>query len=92
MKAVFAKYETWISSTVMLNKGEAWDAEDPIVRTHPEAFQDFPPDVRTSIPGKPGNLLPWGERVRIVEDASADPGRVRTVPKSGVSRQVAESA
>jgi hypothetical protein len=51
-----------------LRTGEAWDADDPLVKQHPECFQDHPPFARTS------------QGIERVEQATAAPGEKR---KSG---------
>lgn len=50
-----------------LNKGEPWDADDPVVLAHPELFSDSPLRVRTSTRGFVD-----------VEQATAAPGEKRT--------------
>jgi len=67
MPDVYAKSNTSISNqhgvVYRLVAGEAWDADDLLVRAHPEAFADSPPRRRTS--------NGW------VEKASAAPGEKR---------------
>jgi len=46
-----------------LTEGQAWDADDPIVKQRPHLFSDLPPRVRTS--------QGW------VETATAVPGEKR---------------
>lgn len=73
MNIVYAKSNTSIGLNGLifrLQLGDAWNADDPLVKRHPECFQDHPPFVRTS--GKKG--------VERVEQATAAPGEKR---KSG---------
>lgn len=86
-RIVFATFSTWVTPTVMINKGEPWDASDPVVMSHPDWFSDVPPDVRSSgIPAEPwldATAEPTGQvesTTRAVETATAAPGEVRTVP------------
>lgn len=36
--------------TVVVTKNEAWWADDPFVKAHPDLFDDVPPDVRGAAP------------------------------------------
>lgn len=54
---------------VTLTAGEAWDAEDPLVRSHPTLFSDQPTAVRGTGPS--------GVTERPVEQATAAPGEKR---------------
>jgi hypothetical protein len=54
---------------VTLTAGEAWDASDPLVRSHPTLFADVPSVVRGTGPS--------GVTERPVEQATAAPGEKR---------------
>lgn len=58
---------------VNITAGEAWDADDPVVRTHPDLFADQPPFVRRF----EGGLV----QSYVVEEASASPGQRRTTKR-----------
>lgn len=79
-KIVFATFSTWVTPTIHVNKGEAWDADDPVVRSHPDWFTDTPPDVRTSgsevYDAASANMAAPPSQV---ERATAEPGEKRTV-------------
>jgi hypothetical protein len=59
---------------VNLTAGEAWDATDEVVATHPGMFGDEPPFVRRLI----GGLAQY----QVVEEASAAPGEKRTTRRT----------
>lgn len=70
MKLKFARYTTNTGlpgnpMTFYVEEGDAWDADDPIVKAHPELFSDTPVTVHSSF-GK-----------RTVEQATAAPGEKR---------------
>lgn len=69
MEVVFATSNTWITQDVMTTEGEAWDANDPIVKAHRQFFTDDPKYAHRSGPLRP------------IEDASADPSEGRTARK-----------
>lgn len=52
-----------------LTLGEAWDADDPVVKAHPSAFSDRPPFARATDRG----LVGW----KPVESATDRPGERR---------------
>lgn len=52
-----------------LQRGQVWRADDPVVKQYPDYFADEPPIVHSS-------ELPTS---RPVEDATAEPGRKRTI-------------
>jgi hypothetical protein len=89
MGVVFATFSTWVTPTVAINRGEPWDDNDPVVKSHPDWFQATPLDVRTSAPAAAGSPLPWGEPIDPPlkhppikpppESASAAPGEKRSV-------------
>ncbi len=79
-KVVFATFSTWVTPTVAINRGEAWDADDPVVRSHPDWFTDQPPDVRRS-----SDQSTEESAEAPVEQATAAPGEKRTT--SGRARQ-----
>lgn len=71
----FARYTTSTAATpggmpLIVQEGEAWDADDPLVLAHPELFSDEPLRVQTS----------HGRRDRVVEQATAAPGEKRRRP------------
>lgn len=72
MRIVYAKSTTSIGGpnglTYQLIAGEAWNADDPVVVSHPGFFSELPLRVRSSSDG----WLP-------VEQATAAPGEKRTV-------------
>ncbi len=71
----FATFSTWVTPTVMLTKGEAWDADDPVVTSHPDWFTDDPPEVKRS-----ANRSFTAESANLaapVEQATAAPGEKR---------------
>jgi len=73
---VYATFSTWVTPTVAISRGEAWAADDPVVRSHPDWFSDSPPDVRTST----GESYTAGTAARanpVVEQATAVPGEKR---------------
>jgi hypothetical protein len=93
MAVVFATFSTWVTPTVAINRGEPWDSNDDVVKSHPDWFQAEPVDVRTSRPAVPGSALPWGayegdptdpplKHKQVTpppESASAAPGEKRSV-------------
>lgn len=50
--------------TVVVTKNEAWWADDPFVKAHPDLFDDIPPDVR-------------GRQAAEIEAATKAPGEKR---------------
>lgn len=56
-------------SIVRIQTGDAWWADDPFVKSHPNLFADQPVTV-------------YGERRRIVESASAAPGEKRATKRT----------
>jgi hypothetical protein len=76
-KTVFATFSTWVTPTVHLNRGEAWDADDPVVRSHPDWFtSDASEFARRSD-------APYGEPAA-VEQATAAPGEKRATRRARV--------
>jgi len=59
---------------VRLVAGEAWDADDPFVRAHPDLFTDAPLTVRRTVPARVE---------RPVEQATRAPGEKRTTGGRG---------
>ncbi len=73
----FAMFSAWINETVNVTKGEAWDAEDPLVLQHPDWFADSPPEIKRST-----NRSYTAESALLaapVEQATAAPGEKRTL-------------
>jgi hypothetical protein len=58
---------------VNITAGEAWDADDLVVRTKPDLFSDDPPFVRRY----EGGLV----QSFVVEEASAAPGQRRSTKR-----------
>lgn len=42
---VYATFSTWVTPTVAINRGEVWDASDPVVKAHPDWFTDDPRSI-----------------------------------------------
>jgi len=76
MGHVFATFSTWVTPTVAITKGEAWDENDPVVRSHPDWFSPEPPEVRTS---DGSYTQATAQRAAPVEQATAAPGERRQV-------------
>lgn len=79
---VYAAWSGHASPTVQLEKGEAWDADDPFVKAHPDWFSDLPPVVRrtttTSYTAESADLAAPKKIVEEpVEAATAAPGEKR---------------
>jgi hypothetical protein len=84
MDIVYAKFTTWVTPAVQIVEGEAWRADDPIVRRRPDWFQKLPKVVRTT--------LPRHLRDVVVEQATAAPGEVRvTKPRVDQASEEVES-
>lgn len=71
-KVKFARYTASVREAgskypTSVKKGSAWHADHPIVTSHPEMFDDDPPEV-----------LPRGWKPSQVEQATAAPGEKRT--------------
>jgi len=75
MGHVFATFSTWVTPTVAITKGEAWDENDPVVCSHPDWFSAEPPQVRTSDGSYDSGAA---SRAQPVEHATAVPGELRT--------------
>jgi hypothetical protein len=71
MRIVYAKSTTSVTTGIglihRLTRGDAWDADDPVVEAHPDMFSETPTFVNTSARG-------W---VEFVEQATAAPGEKR---------------
>lgn len=39
---VYAVFSTWVTPTVQVQRGEIWDASDPVVKSHPDWFTSDP--------------------------------------------------
>jgi hypothetical protein len=71
MKFKFARYTTTTGmpgnpAPIYVEEGDAWDADDPLVKSRPNLFSDVPPMVHSS----------FGKRAN-VEQATAAPGETR---------------
>jgi len=90
-RIVFAAMTGHLGGTgVMLNEGEPWDADDPVVRDNLRLFTDRPPHVRTSRPAEAGSAEPWGpplDDAPGVEQATAAPGERRTLTAPAATRR-----
>jgi hypothetical protein len=53
-----------VSRPVVIRKGEAWDADDPIVKANPLYFTADPAKARTTVPRQP----------EVVEQSTKAPG------------------
>lgn len=71
MQVVYALFTSWVSAELQIVEGEAWRADDPVVKSHPDWFGDTPKVVRTTLPR---HL----QAERPVEQATAAPGEKRT--------------
>lgn len=77
---VYVQTSQWVTPTVFLNKGEIWDAEDPLVRAAPNWFTDDPYAaklVRTSTPEQLPVVPDPKPAPKVVEEATAEPGTTR---------------
>ena len=72
MNLVYAKATVWVSSSVQLREGEAWYADDPLVKRRPDLFTDTPRIVRTTL-----SRQQIAEREAPVEQATRAPGERR---------------
>lgn len=75
MSVVFATFSTWVTPTVHIEKGEAWNADDPVVASHPDWFSPTPPEVRSSADAV--YTASSASLARPVESATANPGEAR---------------
>ncbi len=74
---VYAIFSTWVTPTVQVEKGQIWDPEDPVVKSHPDWFTDDPSAfVRRSQMYSAASANAAGP-----EAATAAPGEKRSVPK-----------
>jgi hypothetical protein len=74
MQLVYAKATVWVTSSVQTREGEAWYADDPLVKTHADLFTDTPKIVRTTL-----SRREIAERdAAAVEQATRAPGERRT--------------
>jgi hypothetical protein len=67
---VYAVNTGWVTSAVYTNRGETWAADDPVVAENPNAF--------TADPEVAGLVRRSGA---VVEQATAEPGERRTLPR-----------
>jgi len=80
MAVVYATFSTWVTPTVQIERGEIWDADDPVVASHPDWFTTDPTafarrsasDVYNAANAESGK----------VEQATADPGEKRALSKT----------
>lgn len=73
MRLKFARYTTTTGlegnpTTFYVEEGDAWDADDPLVKANPSLFSDTPPVVHSSFGRKTFDE---------VEQATAAPGEKR---------------
>lgn len=84
MAVVFATFSTWVTPTVQIERGEIWDANDPVVQSHPDWFTDDPTpfarrssnDVYSAANAEGGTVEPP------VEQTTAAPGERRSLSKT----------
>lgn len=83
---VFATFSTWVTPTVQVQKGEVWDADDPVVRSHPDWFTTDASaftrrsDMDTATANRP---MPGSMRTAApVEQATAAPGEKRVIRRA----------
>lgn len=85
-RVVFAMFSTWVTPTVQVERGQIWDPEDAVVKSHPDWFTDDPTefmqhsDMYTAT--KEGGTLPEKKIARTaptVEATTSVPGDKRTV-------------
>lgn len=78
---VYAVFTAWATQTVKVNKGEVWDANDPVVRKHPSWFTNDPAQfIRRS--GTHVVTQANAEDMHLVsgaEQATAAPGEKRVI-------------
>lgn len=80
MAVVYATFSTWVTPTVQIQRGEIWDADDPVVASHPDWFTADPSgfarrsanEAYTAGNAETGN----------VEQATASPGEKRALSKT----------
>jgi hypothetical protein len=85
MAHVFANSTVHVRPGVLVTRGEAWSADDPIVLERPDLFTADPAEVgalRRSGPPATGG---------VVEQATAEPGERRNLPKPGRQQTRAET-
>jgi len=69
---VFAKQTGYLSQFVFVRKGDAWDADDPVVKRFPNAFSPDPEEyVHRSVKPEPR------KKEQVIEQATAAPGEKR---------------
>jgi hypothetical protein len=73
-RPVWATFSSWVTPTVMVQRGEAWADDDPVVTSHPDWFTSDPTQFlkRSGMP--PAPPAPAAD----VETATAEPGERRT--------------
>lgn len=67
---VRATFSHWVTPTVYVREGDLWDADDPVVASHPDWFEVAPEPKRAARPEPP------------VEQATAAPGEKRTTRRA----------
>lgn len=87
-RVVYAIFSTWVTPTVQVERGQVWDAEDPVVKSHPDWFTADPAEfVKRSdayTATTEGTVLPE-KKTRAsstVETTTAAPGEKRSVPRA----------
>lgn len=80
---VYALFSTWVTPTVQLERGQVWDAGDPVVRSHPDWFTDDPAKLEAEgLIRRSGPQVHTPEPPPVVEQATRAPGEKRN-PKRG---------
>lgn len=82
MGTVIATFSTWVSPTVHVNKGDSWDASDPVVRDHPDWFTNDPAELERLGLLKHSDTSVGRRAEVVVEQATADPGEKRSAPRA----------
>lgn len=85
-RVVYATFSTWVTPTVQVERGQIWDADDAVVKSHPDWFTSDPSEFMQSSDSytatKEGALLPEKKsapKAVAVESATATPGDKRAV-------------
>lgn len=86
MDVVYATFSTWVTPTVQVERGQMWDPEDAVVKSHPDWFTSDPSAfVRRSTAYTAASANSVGP-----EAATAAPGEKRSL--SAVDRAFEETA
>lgn len=73
---VYATFSTWVTPTIHIERGQMWDPEDPVVKSHPDWFTSDPSQfVRQS-----GTYTAQTANSPLPEAAVAGPDEKRSLP------------